>query len=538
MARLMRPIASPRALAALGLVLLAACPATGGRGSSDKPAGLGKPLVTGLAKHLAPSPDGTALAFLDDCEHPKDKRIPDDIFVCNLELISADGGSPHRVAKGVTSLEVGFQWSADGRALAVLGEWDHAKNSGALYLATREAAPRKLADDVTFYAFDRGSKRLGFVSGGHLQIAAVPVGEGKAVLGPSDVATFEFGPQATDAPLLARQSGTKGGDLWLVSGSGEARKLTEHSAEYGFSPDGGRVAWTARKDPRGGSNDLFETATDKLVPTALGEGVQGFAWSKDASTIAFVAGVSKDKTIGDLWVAKHGEKAEKLAEKVGEYRWAAGAQRLGWIEQFNSQTRSGTVAVGGLGVKPVKFGPHVSNFSLAPDAKRIAYLQRVTAGTFSVDLMLAQAEEGAKAVLVARGGFGFDFSPDAQQLFYRTACVRNGEACELFTIPAAGLPEGAQPKQIAQAIKSFEFLDRSDRLLVTWARKDMVALDVAVYENGKLTAVDNAVLPGSAVMLKPDLRRAAYLVIDRKRPGVYLAKLPEPVAAPAPAPGK
>lgn len=534
----MRPIALARTLAgaALGLTLLAACPQQNGAG--DKPAGLGKPLVNGLARHLAPSPDGTALAFLDECEHPKDKRIPDDIFVCNLELVSAEGGSPHRVAKGVTSLDVGFQWSADGRALAVLGEWDHARNSGTLYLATREAAPRKLADDVTFYAFDRASKRLGFVSGGHLQLAPVPVGEAKAVLGPSDVATFEFGPQAAEAPLLARQSGTKGGDLWLVSAGGEAKKLTEHSAEYGFSPDGTRIAWTVRQDPKSGTNDLVETPADKLAPVKLGEGVQGFAWAKDAGAIAFVAGISKDKTVGDLWVAKRGEKAEKLAEKVGEYRWAAAAQRLGWIEQFNSQTRSGTVAVGGLGVKPVKFGPHVSNFSLSPDAKRIAYLQRMTAGTFSVDLMLAQAEEGAKGALVARGGFGFDFSPDAQQLFYRTACVRNGEACDLFTVPAAGLPEGAQPRQIAQAIKSFEFLDRADRLLVTWARKDMVALDVAVWENGKLTAVDNAVLPGSAVMLKPDLRRAAYLVIDRKRPGVYLAKLPEPGATPVPPPGK
>jgi hypothetical protein len=54
----------------------------------------------------------------------------------------------------------------------------------------------------------------------------------------------------------------------------------------------------------------------------------------------------------------------------------------------------------------------------------------------------------------------------------------------------------------------------------------MVARDVAVWEGGKLTAIDTAVLPGSARFLGPDSRRVAYAVAAPKRQGIYVAELP------------
>ena len=54
----------------------------------------------------------------------------------------------------------------------------------------------------------------------------------------------------------------------------------------------------------------------------------------------------------------------------------------------------------------------------------------------------------------------------------------------------------------------------------------MVALDVAVWEKGKLVSIDTAVLPGSARFLGPDSRRVVYAVAHPKRAGVYVAELP------------
>jgi hypothetical protein len=76
-------------------------------------------------------------------------------------------------------------------------------------------------------------------------------------------------------------------------------------------------------------------------------------------------------------------------------------------------------------------------------------------------------------------------------------------------------------------VKSFDFAPgRPDRLLVSWARKDRVALDLALWEGGKLSAIDTYALPGSAQFLGGDPRRIAYAVIDAKRQGVYVAEMP------------
>ncbi len=127
---------------------------------------------------------------------------------------------------------------------------------------------------------------------------------------------------------------------------------------------------------------------------------------------------------------------------------------------------------------------------------------------------------------VARGVFGFSFSPDGKWLYYRTRCVRNAEACDLERVPAAGTAQGAAPERIADGVKSFEFDPRDPgRLLLGWQRSDLVALDIGVWEHGKVTRVDSAVLPGSAQFLGPDSRRLAYVVASPKRQGVYVAAL-------------
>ena len=85
----------------------------------------------------------------------------------------------------------------------------------------------------------------------------------------------------------------------------------------------------------------------------------------------------------------------------------------------------------------------------------------------------------------------------------------------------------AQPEEIARGVKSFEFDPRDPaRLLLTWQRPDLVALDFGVWRDGKLTTVDRGALPGSIRFLGPDSRRVAFAVVQPKRAGVYVAELP------------
>jgi hypothetical protein len=129
--------------------------------------------------------------------------------------------------------------------------------------------------------------------------------------------------------------------------------------------------------------------------------------------------------------------------------------------------------------------------------------------------------------VVAQGVFGFAFSPDGAWLYYRTRCTRNAEACDLERVPAAGPGPGARPEPVAPGVKGFEFDPRAPgRLLLSWQRMDMVAIDVGVWEAGRRVAVDTAVVPGTARFLGPDSRRLVYAVADPKRAGVYVAALP------------
>jgi hypothetical protein len=429
----------------------------------------------------------------------------------------------------VSTLEAGFAWGADG-SLAALADHDHAAGTGSLVRLRPGGTPERLASGVTFYAFGpRGE--LGWVAGGELHVAP-PGGGPAAVAGATRVATFDFDP-AGPGRLLARRRTPAGGEL-LEASAGAARPVLARAAgDYGWSPDGRFAAAMVRGER--GSWDLAlwrPGAATRTGPAVLGQDVQSFAFSRDGSAVAFVAGMAPGRP-GDLHVASLAGaedpgkvRAAAVARGVGEFRWAARAPRLAWLESFDPRVRAGTLGVGGPGAKPVTFGRNVTAFELSPAAGEVAWLEHVTAGGYSVDLVLAPAQ-GGQAGTVARGVFGFDFSPDGRWLYYRSACVRDAEACDLHRIPATGLVPGGSPERIAEGVKSFDFdRSRADRLLLGIARKDRPALDLVLWQAGRATAVDQSVLPGSARFLAPDGSRVAYAVVDPARAGVWVARIP------------
>jgi len=499
----------------------------------DRSTGLGRRVAAGPARNLSPSPDGGRLAFLDRCARPPGAMAPPGIAICDLVVVPAEGGSPARVAEGVPSLPAALTWSPDGGSLAALAEYDFTTGRGALVRVGPDGQRTRVAASVGFHGFGpRGE--LVFVSAGNL-LWAEPGADPVPVAGATGVATFEFAPRsAAGGPtlLLARRERAAGGELLAVAGGrllgAEARKAV---GDYGFSPDGQHVAATVAAGAEGYDLEVGRVGPGGPRLAQVARGVQSFGFSRDGRALAFIAGMAPGKP-GDLHAALLGEPGAPVrpvlvAKGVGEYRWAATAPRLAWLQDYDPRVRAGTLSAGGPGLKPVLLGRNVSAFDLTPDGARVAFLEHVTGGGYSVDLELQAVAEGARPELVAQGVFGFDFSPDGAFLYYRTNCVRQADACDLHAIPAAGPGPGQAPRKIAEGVKSFEFDRRSpERLLLTWARKDMLALDLGILEKGRVVAVDQAALPGSAVFLGPDSSRLAYVVADPKRAGVYVAKLP------------
>ena len=510
---------------AVALLVAAAC--SPGAKKPGPASGLGRAVWSGPARSLRASPDGAWLAFLDACREAKGQFLPPGTANCDLRAVRSGGGDARLVAHAVTTLPQGFVWSPSGAALAALGGYDYGAGAGDLTLWRPGSEPRAVASGVTYDGFGPGGE-LGAVAGGKLVLVA---GEGVAeVKGARDVATFEFRPAAREAgaariEALARRGAGAGGDLLGVRGGG-AFPVAPNVLEYLWSADGRWAAFTSRE----GSVQPLHLASGDAVAQARRVAADGrqAAFSPAGDALAFLAGTAPGRQ-GDLTLIVPGRGgATSLAREVGEYRWAARVSRLAWLERYDPRVRSGTLGVGGLGLAPRTVAAHVSDFDLAPDGRRVAYLQHTTRGGYSVDLGMADVEApaGAAPAVVAQGVFGFAFSPDGRWLYYRTRCTRNGEACDLERVPAAGLGPGEKPERIAQGAKSFDFDPRDpERLLIGFQRMDMVALDVAVWDRGRLVAVEQAVEPGTAQFLGPDSRRLAYVVVHPKRAGVYVAEL-------------
>lgn len=550
--------------------------AQGAGGAAGAAGGSGVQVVQvapGLKKALRASADGAWLAWLDRCAEVGGPFLPPGTSSCELSLAPSGGGAATVVARGVTSLPHGFGFAPEGGALAALAGYDHAAGAGALVLA-HGAEVREVARGATFHGFLPGTAGLLVVAGGALSLVPAD-GVARAVAGATGVASFDAAPapwgRREVAVLVRRPAAAGGGLLALGADLGAARPVAERSREFGLGRGG---AWGYTTVESSGAV-LHLGRGGRAAPVA--RGARSFEFSSDGAAVAWVSEAAPGVQ-GDLHLAAAGGAAVStvggvsdgapagaggpaLAVQVGEHRWASAAPRLAWLERYDPRSRSGVLGSGGPGQPTRTFGAGVTDFELSPDGAHLAFLRHTTERGYSVDLELvetgaptsppylgvasgadatptstptsaappnstAQPQRPFRGRVVARGVFGFTFSPDGRWLYYRTRCTRQAEACDLERVPTSG-PGGGKPEELAQGMKSFEFDPRDPaRLLITWQRPDLVALDVAVWQGGRLVAVDRGALPGSIRFLGPDSRRVAYAVVEPKRAGVYVATLP------------
>lgn len=512
----------PHLAAALALLLLAAC--SGGVKGSEPPAALGTRVAEAQVKRLVPSADGAWLAWLTGCTEVRGRFLPPGTASCDLQVAPATAGaSATTVARAVTSLPQGLVAAPEGSLLAALADYDYEAGAGTLVLLVN-GAPKEVLKGVTFHGFAPGGGVLLAVAGGRLHAVRAD-GVARPIPGAEGVATFDAAPPpwaGRAVAVLARRPVSGGGALLAIGPDlAQARPVAAASSEFGLAPGD---AWAYTAVGKAGA-ELHLGRGDKV--TRLAGGARAFSFAPGGAALAWVSDAAPGKQ-GDLHAAAVGGAAALLGREVGEHRWAATAPRLAWLEQYDPRTRTGVLGAGGPGLPARTFGRAVSDFDLSPDGRQVACLRHTTEGGYSVDLELAAVEGDPRAAprKVARGVFGFAFSPDGGWLYYRTRCTRQAEACDLERVAVAGTP-GAAPEVLAQGVKSFEFDPRDPgRLLVTWQRMDLVALDLAIWKGGKLTAVDQGALAGSVRFLGPDSRRLGYAVVQPKRAGAYVAAVP------------
>ncbi|HET8732236.1 MAG TPA: hypothetical protein VFM45_00545 [Anaeromyxobacteraceae bacterium] len=452
------------------------------------PISAGRLVAAGRAVALTPSPDGSHLAWLGEC--PEAGRGGPG---CALLVAPVAGGAPVRVAVGVRAAPGAFAWTSDGALVALSGR-DLLDGAGDLVLWRPGAEPRVVAAAATSFASGGGT--LAWSAGGETWTSEGGGGPARLAGG---ARAFELAVAPSGKAVAARVRGADGAPVLLLwrDGAGTPALVARDAGPFAFSPDGAWIAAVAGVAP-GTEGMLVAVPVAGTVPAA-GAGTGAGAGAAEPVVVA---------------------------RSVGPFQWAPGSGRLAWLEGFDARGNAGRLAAGRPGEPPVVLGERVGAFELAPGGGQVAFVRHVTQGGYAANLELSPSAASEPGT-VARDAAAFAFSADGRFLLYRAGCSASGDGCTLFRMPATGLGPSESPVRIADGVAGFATSPgKGDRVLVAQARRDGVGVDLSWWGGGRLAPLDARVLPGSAALLPPDGKRAAWIGASPDRPGVLVADLP------------
>ncbi len=477
------------------------------------------------------SPDGKFAVFLVDGAKPRLDGIPAHMLLGELHVAPLDGGSPRKVANGVTNVPGGYLFSPDSRWLLYLAGYNAATQTGelsVLNLTDPASDAKKLASGVGYMMASPDSKRLAFVEGSELKVIAID-GSGDLMRVASEVTTSQFSPDS--AQLFFKRNVAAAGGLYRVNAVAPEppKKLADQVGEYRVSPDGKRVAFAQRSQSVPGTYDLFLASAPDFKPAKLAAGSAGFHFSPDSQWLARTENVKPEmlpEILGDLYVGPaQGGAGRKVAERVREFSFSPDSQALAFLERWDPKAPNpgqGTVGVVTLpDGAPKRLGIRSPNYAWGADGKSLAFLSRFLQPIYSVDLMLYQVGE-EEAFKVHQGVFGYGFGPKNEYLLFRSSCIREGRACDLYKLDLGKPKEPA--KVIVQGVYSFKPSKDGERLLISYARMEKDMWDVAVFNvktNQHKTLDQFTALP--ALFLDDAGSRVTYLVAAPARRGLYVA---------------
>jgi hypothetical protein len=509
------------------LVTLAACRPSGSASSHAGVGGLGTAVAQMKATDLRLTADGKVALYLADPRRPALQGLPPQLILGELYEVSTSGGAPHKLGSGITNAPGGYLTSPDSRWALFLVGYNAAVQAGQLErvdLTEPSGDPVELGSDVTYMLFSPDSKWLAFVSKSVLKVGPVGGTTFREVAG--EVENAHFSPDGKQ--LLFKRTLAAAGSLLVqsVAGSEPARKLGDQVGDYLFSPDSKRVAFAGRSEVVHSTYDLFQAALPGLKPERIASGAGSFRYSPDGQWLGRIEGQRPD-VLGDLFVGPgDGSAGRKIAQRVGEFEFAKDSTAIASLENYDVRPApaggSGALTVVRLpDGKPQRIGEHVPNFVWGADAKLLAFLARFYKPVYSDDLMLYTMGE-EKAAKVHAGVYGYGFAPRNASLLFRSDCRRNGRECNLYRLEMAKPKDPAQ--QIIDGINTWRFSEDGGRILVTYARSDADAYDVAVYslKTAQRQTLDQYIVP-PAYFAAPDGSRVVYVEKNGDRVGVYVA---------------
>ena len=171
--------------------------------------------------------------------------------------------------------------------------------------------------------------------------------------------------------------------------------------------------------------------------------------------------------------------------------------------------------------KPKQLARQCPNFLFAPGGSALAFTARIDRPEVTRRLYLYPV--GAPEPIALKDWlYEYQFPASGDVLYFRSDCLREGRACDVNAISTTPVKD-EKPKRLVEGTFGFRFSADGKKALIAFAHLTDQTFDLAQrnLESGEQRTIDQYV--EWPALLLPD-GSVAYLVNEKSRPGVYVAK--------------
>ncbi len=505
---------------------------------------LGVLRLSGNVHELRASPDGAMLTVLVDAKTPSGAGIPPTLKVGTLWAVPTTGGTPKKIAAGVSNGPGGWLYSNHSQWLVVSSSWSPGDQLGELLLVDigdLSKEPRSLGKGVSYFVPSDDGSKLAWIEGGVLHVGSLPGGPFRDVA--AEASTAEFSPDGRFLYFKRRVSAAGGlYQIDLNAAKPSPRRLADHVADFQVLKSGHAVVLTARDNPADRTFQLmaYDVTADKI--RKLSDDASRFRISHDESTVAWRGSlVQGDQTdVGQLWIAslKSGQ-PRQLGKTVKDFEFSPDGLRLVYRDNFVELPLGGRDArpgeariekVGDLysvdlkGGAPQLIAKRSPNFLFSPNGA-LALTARIETPDVTRRLLILRPNS-LKAEAIQDWLYEYQFRPTANSLYFRANCTREGRSCALMKVNIETEKELTAAK-VAEGVFGVRFSADGSKMVTASAHFTDSSFDLFAQnaDSGAATPIDQFV-EWPALLVGPTGEHVAYLVHEASRPGVYVAKMP------------
>jgi hypothetical protein len=502
---------------------------------------LGERRLQGESQDLRASPDGELLTALQDAKKPTVQGVPPPMRLGTLWVIPTKGGTPKKLGAGVVNMPGGWLHTADSRWILFSTAWEPTTQLGQLFVqdAKRlDAEPKRIAGRVNYYVPSDDGSQVAFIADGVLMAGPLPEGPFRELAG--EVSTAEF---STDGRYLyfKRKFSSAGGlyQIDLKQPKPEPRRLIDQVTEYTVLHSGKHVVVLSRATPGDRTFQLHVFDVDTLKSRKVADDAHRYRVSRDGRFLAWRDNVpGPDKGALSLMALPDG-KPRELGKNVADFDFSPDGARFVYRDNYNELALGGREGnneekklverVGDLSLvempdgAPKLLAKQSPNFLFAPGGSALAFTARIERPEVTRRLFLYPV--GASEPLVLKDWlYEYQFPASGDALYFRSDCLREGRACDVNAVSARATKDD-KPRKIVDGTYGFRFSADGKRALLAFAHLTDQTFDIALknLETGDQKMLDQYV--EWPALLLPD-GAVAYLVNEKQRPGVYVAKSP------------